>query len=512
MITGHFVKAIKEDKTRIIVILYLGVILILGGFVRLVPILSLDFPLNDGGAFYQMILDLKTAGYALPVFTGYNKAGIPYSYPPLSFYIAGSLSDLFNLDLLSVLRFLPAMISILTIPAFYFFARKLFPDYKKSLFATFAFALLPTSFDWLVVGGGLSRSFGYLFVILFFSQFYALLKQGGIKPLIMSIIFATLTLLSHPGTAFFACYGSIIILFFHWKESDQWFRKVLFVGLGTLLLASPWWLTVLINHGFRVFIYPFQTENPSLASILTPFTFLFTNEPLLDILAFLGLIGVFICLKKRGYFLPAWLFLIFLFESRLGATYAVLPMSLLVSVGIVDGFLPILMKHSDQKKTGEIGWVARLAFVFLGFYAILNAYLGVVYQVVTEDQGDAMDWISKNTPEDSQFLVLSGTPEYGIDPVSEWFPTLSQRHSLTTPQLHEWLPNQEFSKRVRLHADLQQCLDRDFQCIEAWAKDNSIHFSHVYIPNPTYYWTKDAEEIAKNLIYNEPGGMIWARR
>lgn len=61
----------------------------LGLILRLLPALSADFPLNDGGLFYLMTRELQGAHYALPVYTSYNSAQIPFAYPPLAFYIAG---------------------------------------------------------------------------------------------------------------------------------------------------------------------------------------------------------------------------------------------------------------------------------------------------------------------------------------------------------------------------------------------------------------------------------------
>jgi len=83
---------------------------VLGLLLRLALPLSSSFPLNDGGLFYAMIRDLQTNGYALPVFSSYNSAQIPFAYPPLAFYITGLLADLTNIPLLDMLRLLPAIV------------------------------------------------------------------------------------------------------------------------------------------------------------------------------------------------------------------------------------------------------------------------------------------------------------------------------------------------------------------------------------------------------------------
>jgi len=44
---------------------------LVGSLVRMYHIWGSDFPLNDGGMFLSMILDLQRAGYALPEFVSY---------------------------------------------------------------------------------------------------------------------------------------------------------------------------------------------------------------------------------------------------------------------------------------------------------------------------------------------------------------------------------------------------------------------------------------------------------
>jgi len=502
----------KPSQQDLISTFFLVLIILLGSFIRMVHVLYQDFPLNDGGFFYQAIIDLQRAKYSLPVFTTYNLNHIPFAYPPLGFYLGAFLSELFNWPVLAVIRLLPAVISLLTVPAFYLLALRILPTKTQVLFATLGFAFLPTSFDWLIVGGGLTRSLGFLFAILTLWQVHALYTTGLKRHLLLSTLFASLTILSHPGTAWFACFSSLVILVFYGWDRKGWFHKSAAVALGVTLLTAPWWAVVASRHGGAVLMAPFQTESLTLAAVLTPFSFLFTNEPLLDILAFCGLVGVLVSLRDRSYFAPAWLVSVFLFESRLGATYAVIPVSLLIGVGIDLGLRPILDPDPETRTGKGIPWVAKAALGFLVVYAIINAYLGIDYQVVTPEQRAAMEWIESNTPADSRFLVLTGTPEYGTDRVSEWFPSLSQRTSLTTPQAHEWLPDREFTRRIALHAALQACAVQDLSCIERWAAQEELRFSHIYIPDPSPFFFAPDSTAGYEILYAGPGGWVLQKK
>ena len=135
--------AMKDNERDIF---FVALLTILGMAVRLSATLSASFPLNDGGLFYQMIVDLQNNNFILPVTTTYNFAEIPFAYPPFAFYVYGLLSAS-GIPLLKLMQFLPAIVTTLTIPAFYFFAKDILANKQQALFSTMAF-------DWLIMGGG----------------------------------------------------------------------------------------------------------------------------------------------------------------------------------------------------------------------------------------------------------------------------------------------------------------------------------------------------------------------
>ncbi len=140
--------------------------LIFGAYVRILPVLQAGFPLNDGGLFYTMTADLQRSGYALPATTSYNHLGIPFDYPALPFYLAGLLQSLSGLPLSEIIRWLPVLFSLLTLPAFYLLARALLNDALAAALATAIFATLPRSYEWIIMGGGVTRAPATLFLIL----------------------------------------------------------------------------------------------------------------------------------------------------------------------------------------------------------------------------------------------------------------------------------------------------------------------------------------------------------
>ncbi len=174
---GAYLSRLRWAERAYLVIAAIGIGL--GFLVRFLHVTALGqgFPLNDGGMFYAMVEDLRAAGYALPAETSYNGGDIPYVYPPFSFYVAAVLVDLGGWSLIDVFRFLPLIVSTLTIVAFYPLARAVLGDREWAAVATLFFALAPRAFDWEIAGGGLTRSFGFLFAILAINQAYRLYER-----------------------------------------------------------------------------------------------------------------------------------------------------------------------------------------------------------------------------------------------------------------------------------------------------------------------------------------------
>lgn len=124
-----------------------------------------EFPLNDGGYGDGSSNALKGNHFILPEFVQFN--GVPLStyYPPLAGYLLGAISDLFNLDVLVLLLWFPFGLCIGMILSFYALAERLYNEQLTPRLAVIMFALSPISYRWFVMGGGVSRCLGIIFLM-----------------------------------------------------------------------------------------------------------------------------------------------------------------------------------------------------------------------------------------------------------------------------------------------------------------------------------------------------------
>jgi hypothetical protein len=125
-----------------------------------------------------------------------------------------------------------------------------------------------------------------------------------------------------------------------------------------------------------------------------------------------------------------------------------------------------------------------------------------------------MQWIASNTPEDSRFLVLNEAITWHIDFLSEWFPALTGRASLATVQGTEWLPDDRYRQSAERYAQLQDCAGvGSTACLEAWAGQGGVEFTHVYVA-PAVQGALAAALLADtdyHLVYLDRGVTIFER-
>jgi hypothetical protein len=531
----------------------------LGCAVRARPVLLTDFPLNDGGLFFQMTEELQHAHYRLPMLTGYNAMQIPFAYPPFGFYMAGLVSDALSVDLMQVFRLLPLVTTCATLVAFLLLARAMLPERTAVVAAVTAFALVPRSFMWLVMGGGLTRAFGLLFTILALHQAYLLFTRRDLRYAVSAGVFTGLTPMSHLGTAPFLA-ASLVLFFLAYGRHRKGLIGAVIIGALAVAVTAPWWATVAARHGFGPFLAAGQTSGSifshgqfrsTVLGRLARFGAPSSGEPLFPVLGALAVLGSLAALRRRAVLLPVWWMATLALDVRAGETYATLPLALLAGIAVNEVLFPLLLRRRGvdrgveerpstptPDRASSVGWsfpavvtrarenmLAVAVVAFLLAYCTLgaltrNADLGTeaaYLASLSHDDRDAMQWVASNTAPSSRFLVVpaEGWP---ADRVAEWFPVLARRQSVATVQGTEWLPDSGFARYKRLYDTARDCRSRDVSCVEQWSSKSGVAFSYVYVPGtPDSGCCRALRSTLRSddryqLVFDGPGAEIFARR
>lgn len=462
-------------------------IILIGFFIRVLPALQTDFPLNDGGMFLAMIRDLRASRFVLPPVTSYNLAEIPFAYPPFSFYVTALISNLLPVSDLDLLRWMPAIVSAAIVPVFYWLALRVFRDSTKSLIATAILSVLPGSFEWLVMGGGLSRSFSILFFLFAVGHTLQLFRDKTRSSLLPAILFSSLAVLSHPEVGLQTA-GLCFLLWALYGRDRKGIQYAFVLAAGVAACAAPWWLTVLTQHGVDPFLSAAQTGiRETLAASL--FHSFFSTQGSLPVLPFLSLLGLFVTMRKREFLFIGWAFLPFFLDPRNAPAIAQYAFVLLSSEGLYllnDEFTKRYSAESVDDKRNLIRALSMINFVFALllaylFYASWSSVETLARLSLWQSDREAMEWVRTNTPQDAQFLLLTNAGQISpmVDSYQEWFPALTERHSLNTLQGMEWTLGPRFYPYSLELMELQRCADAD--CLQAWAVKNNAQFDFLAV-------------------------------
>jgi len=461
-------------------ILLLFAALLFGAVVRFVPAASSGFPLNDGGMFYTMIRDLKAKHFVMPQFATYNFVDIPFAYPPVGFYLAGIFSSLLPVSDLQVLLWLPPLVNTLAVFFFFKLAEQIMPSRASAALATLIYALSSRAFLWQVMGGGITRSFGMLFLILMLWQAVQLFREYTPKRLMLTILFAALTVMSHPQTALHAALGGLMIFLFYGR-SKRGFISALWVGVGVVLLSAPWWGTVSLRHGFAPFISAAQSSPRTLETYLAFLHFDFSLAPNFVF----TLIGVWLALRQRDFFLLVWAALALLLDPRGGDGVVLLAESMLAGMGLIQLSAWISRSDGNQPEAVMAKPVSQMLVFGSVFYFLLLASISD-FQLINTSLKPAdlemIEWVNSNVEDGQTFLLSTGRQFSMSDPMQEWFPALTKQHSATTLQGLEWTLSEKFFPWYERLVEFQHC--DDLECVTAWSAANNVAYDYLIVTIP----------------------------
>ena len=464
----------KDLKFRV----FFFLVLFSGFLLRWVFFASSSFPLHDGGLFYVMVGDLIDNGFRLPAITSYNGASIPFLYPPLGLYIAGWLETILKTDRLQLFRILPLVLSIAAIPAFYFLAMEALKEKWTALAAMAVFSILPLSYAWVIMGGGVTRAFGEVFCLLALAFILRFLRSSHWQDLLPAAIFCGFTVLSHPEWALFLFYSAgLLCAAAVIEKRGRGVILSLAILIGTILITSPWLAGVTSAHGGSLSL-PLLDSGFNRGSDIARFiTISWTNEPFFPVLTMLAIAGLVAAARRKMWILVAWLPLVFFLQGRAADQKAVVPLALLGGLGIaaLHRFLSARWSAWEGKR------LAYFAAGLVWVYAMLGSFLYVnqLIKPVRASFLEGVNWFRETTPQEATFLVISGET-WEKDKYSEWIAALSGRRSLNVVQGYEWLPG--FSTRIDRFNKANAAYAQGGSRLLAWMEENGARADYLVLP------------------------------
>jgi len=438
-----------------------------GALFRLGPLLTSTFALHDGGMFVVMIRDIRAAGMTLPAATTYNGGGIPFDYPPLALWVAALLPA----DPLTIVRFAGPLAAVLTVPMVYLLALELLPGRPYAYVSALLYAVVPRGWDWLVAGGSVTRTPGFLLALVGIWMLLRLYRTRRSRYIVGAAVFGGLAALTHPEATLFVAVAFGLLALVRVRDRAA-LLSTIWVATGVFLVAFPW-LLILATRGHLMDLVQAGGQGLSPLAFIGPmFVWNFADETFAPAVLALGLIGALALARRRWLFIVLWLLAEACLALRGAATYACVPLVMAASVGLYDGIGQgvLRMPRRDVFHSNAVRGVLLLVLAWSAINDIGLWYVqDLPFDGLSPSGVSTMAWLKANTPSDASFAVVSGKG-WPKDVYGEWLPALTDRASVATIQGREWASRSAWDEALASYNSLQTCVHFDAECVVTWAK------------------------------------------
>lgn len=412
--------------------LLLAAVLVAAVAHRLFLLFSTDFPINDGGLFYTFVEAIARTFPAIPATATYNGLTLPLAYPPLSFWLAALLSRA-GADLLTVFHVAPILMNIAFVFLFGLVIRRSGRPLIFMALALLFFCSMQRSFEWFVMGGGISRSLGALFLM-------ATLLAVGIPDgqprrqlratrLVITGLCVGGAILSHLEWGLDAAASVVLSRALGSPSVRAFMRDQLISGSTAAAVVLPWFAFVYSAHGLAPFLAAGQSGGWTASTLLSLLAFVAVWSLVNLMIPF----GVMADLKRRHFFWLGFL-LIVIVTPRHAETLLALPLAIFAASGAL--WFYDKLTAAGRNRRVALGIMAGFVAVVIGARINDNYLARADLNALRAPQLKAMQWVSSRH-RGSSFIVLEPKP-WWYSSSAEWFPVLSGARSTNTVQGREW--------------------------------------------------------------------------
>jgi hypothetical protein len=326
--------------------------------------------------------------------------------------------------------------------------------------------MAPIGYMWTLSGGGITRAPALGFAFLALRFLVAELRSPSKLRLTAATGCCALTVLYHPEITQLLAASCAVVALIYVRSSGALLLTAC-VGVGTLVLATPWLVLVGSRYGFGLIfdagqgtaVSSLMSDGIDVRSIVRSPVKILSFVPLLSVS-----LGLAVYRRHTGL---ALLITACLFTRNV-------PHYGWPGLALTLGALSDAALRMDLR-------ILRVPAVMLAVVAVLGG-VALSFQplpIVPAGERDAMAWIRDNTSSRATFLVFPPYQDwYGADPTGEWFAALSGRTAYGPPFGAEWVG--QFYEEADAYVRLSHCPGRP--CIEQWAEAEGLAFDYLYVP------------------------------
>ena len=439
-------------------------------------------PVHLGGLFGVASEEVLAHGGSLPSrLPHYTAGGIPFAYPPLSFYVAAGLMVLFNISYESLAIWLPGIYAVVTPVPLFFLARELTGSDRIAGVACVIFIASSVVQTSVFSGATIVYTTALLAAVTGVYSALRYFKDHSKVAFGIALSGWIIVLASHPTKSAWVALSYIFLWAWYDRSLKGLYSGAVIAAIG-FIITAPWWGTVIARHGPEVFLQASMTHGG-----LFPLKFEFTYwDQMLSSywLQMAGILGVFVLVITRRAGVIVW----YIFTV---AAIPIVGFSSLISViagtGIVYGAIALtsvsvylygkvceIYQCSRQitvRRNTVTTVIILLLMVVVAIGASANIEKTTANQPIETSDKVGMQWVSEHTPPESRF-ILAGSQEY------DWFPLYANRTVVANPFGAEWTDGGQ-ARQKRMRDKLLSC--PDLECVSIVSDSRHLGVTHIYI-------------------------------
>ena len=454
-------------------------IILVGAVIRLA---HLPFSISDtrsGGLFLAFAREIADNSYLLPAnIPHYTDGGLPFAYPPLSFYLEAMLAYGAGAPEHIIVNVLPPAIAVVSLLSFHVLAGAMRLRSDVRLLSLFIFAVSWAAFEHQVEAGGLAEATGTLTLIWLAIAFVRLKESPNTigRWHILTGVTLGMCVMASPGSAYASVLLAAIFSTCHLAVTRD-LRRVIAVAAICLLVSLPYWVPVLLHHGPGVITASLGGQHgdawlPGSLMRLLSFPVLWSAPQ-----AFAAKIAVVAGMAhetlKRRWWIVVWL-VICLLIPREGEWLVSIPGSILAGIGIV-WLVRLWLDHLLRGRTSSHGHCTSR--VGIGVSCGVGSFCrglqspprGYVWITNSEGFHEALTESTFLLPVDAKVLTLVDS--------EDWSPLWIQRTVLNMPYGAEWQPV-ELTTIEAFQTDVMGC--ESLECVRSIA-DAHFGYKELYV-------------------------------
>jgi hypothetical protein len=442
----------------------------------------------------------------------YGPGGLPFAYPPLSFYLMAAVTQVTGMSPLTYMRFMPPLGLVASVVAMFFLARAITASIQQATLAAVLFGISPTTFELQGDIGGVCRGVGLLAALVTVTLVYRAVERATVRNVILAAVFLAATILSHFAYAVFAAVS--MAMFGLRRVRRMW--VVVVIGVIAAVLTLPWWVLMIHRHGLQVFMriadthdgmgfVRYLTDPWALGGLLVR-DVVANGTPLGGGSAILGVAQQ---VATGAWFVPGWLLATVLFNGREGARFATVVTALLSA-----SILRMVSESMCRRATSETRATATRA-VFFGVLLLLSYGVAFVHHAISvapslsEEFLTVAQWVREHSPVNSRYLLVSDDAAQ-----HEMMTYFARREPLVSYFGAEW------TGRYREQADRQkeivECVrERSYSCVDDFIRRNDLAVDVIVgrvDPRPESIASRIEAADDWRRVYANASYAVWQRR